>query len=90
MGQCGLVMVTTPRPAPFAQLRRLEAVLSYRNEVHQAQDKLILLLGVSVTDAMVRLRAHADAHDRPVADVAQDIVSYSGSLLRLRAASAAR
>lgn len=32
-------------------------------------------LGVSLADAMARLRAHAYAQDRPLQDVARDVVA---------------
>ncbi|MDX8034039.1 GAF and ANTAR domain-containing protein [Lentzea sp. BCCO 10_0856] len=46
-----------------------------RAEVHQATGMLSVQLGVSMDEALVRLRAHAFAHDRSVIDVARDIVS---------------
>jgi hypothetical protein len=42
--------------------------------VHNAAGILSVQLGISVTDALIRLRAHAFAHDRLLADVAQDVV----------------
>ena len=32
-------------------------------------------LGVSVTEALIRLRAYAFSHDRPLRDVAEDVVA---------------
>ncbi|MDX8141873.1 GAF and ANTAR domain-containing protein [Lentzea sp. BCCO 10_0061] len=52
-----------------------------RAEVHQATGMLSVQMGVSLDEALVRLRAHAFAHDQPVVDVARDIV---GRRLRLR------
>lgn len=46
-----------------------------RAEVHQATGMLSVQLGVSMDEALVRLRAHAFAHDRPVVEVARDIVA---------------
>jgi ANTAR domain len=48
---------------------------SYRAEIDQATGMLTEQLGVSVTDAFVRLRAYAYANDRQLADVARDIVA---------------
>jgi ANTAR domain-containing protein len=48
---------------------------SYRAEVDQATGMLTEQLGVSVTDAFVRLRAYAYANDLQLADVARDIVA---------------
>ena len=53
----------------------LEAVASYHAEVHQAAGILAARLGVGVNEALVRLRAHAYAVDRPLAAVARDVVT---------------
>jgi hypothetical protein len=42
--------------------------------VHNAAGMLSVQLRISVTDALIRLRAHAFAHDRLLTDVAQDVV----------------
>ena len=47
----------------------------HRAEVHQATGMLIVQLGVPVAEAFSRLRAYAHAQDRPLADVACDIVA---------------
>jgi len=51
-----------------------------RAEVHQATGMLSVQLGVPLDQALLRLRAHAYAHTRPLRDVAADIV---GRRLRL-------
>jgi hypothetical protein len=43
-------------------------------EVHQATGMVSVQLDVSLDDAFVRLRAHAFAAERPVQDVARDVV----------------
>jgi hypothetical protein len=43
--------------------------------VHQAAGMVAVQLGVSVADALLRLRAHAFAYDRPLRDVADDVVA---------------
>jgi len=57
---------------PVAQ----EAVLApaLRREVHQATGMILVQLGVTATDAFARLRAYSFAIDRPVTDVARDVV----------------
>lgn len=47
---------------------------THRAEVHQASGMVAVQLGLPVADAEVRLRAHAYAANRSVADVARDIV----------------
>jgi hypothetical protein len=46
-----------------------------RAEVHQATGMLSVQMGVSMDEALVRLRAHAFAHDQSVVDVSRDIVA---------------
>lgn len=46
----------------------------YRFVVHQATGMISVQLGVSVTEALIRLRAHAFANDRPINDLARDVV----------------
>jgi AmiR/NasT family two-component response regulator len=43
--------------------------------VQNAAGMVSVQLGVSVTEALIRLRAYAFSHDRPIDDVARDIVS---------------
>jgi hypothetical protein len=54
---------------------RPEDAASYRAEIDQATGMLTEQLGVSITDAFVRLRAYAYANDIQLADVARDIVA---------------
>ena len=49
--------------------------MTYRAEVHQATGMVSVQLGVSLAEALVRLRAHAWAEDRLLADVAADVVA---------------
>ncbi|REF99629.1 ANTAR domain-containing protein [Asanoa ferruginea] len=46
----------------------------YRAEVFQAQGMVMVQLGVTLAEALLRLRAHAYANDRTLADVARDVV----------------
>lgn len=50
-------------------------VLALRLEVYQAQGMVMVDLGVSLPEAMALLRAHAFIHERPLADVARDVVA---------------
>jgi hypothetical protein len=47
----------------------------YRAEVFQAQGMVMVQLGVTLAEALLRLRAHAYANDRTLADVARDVVA---------------
>ena len=46
-----------------------------RLEVYQAQGMVMVDLGVSLTEAMALLRAHAFTLGRPLGDVARDVVT---------------
>jgi len=48
---------------------------TYRAQVHQATGMISAQLGVSVAEALVRLRAHAYADGRLIAQVAADVVA---------------
>ncbi len=49
--------------------------LAHRLELYQAQGMVMMQLGTSLAQAMARLRAYAYAHDRPLHDVAADVVA---------------
>jgi GAF domain-containing protein len=53
----------------------LEAGANFPMVVHQAAGMVAVQLGVSVAQALVRLRAHAFAADRPLTDAAADVVA---------------
>jgi hypothetical protein len=46
----------------------------YHAQVHQATGMISVQLGVTLAEALVRLRAHAYGNDRPLAEVAADVV----------------
>lgn len=48
----------------------------HRAEIDQATGMLTVQLGVGVEEALVRLRAHAYAHGRRLAEVAADVVAH--------------
>jgi hypothetical protein len=62
--------------APAGQLvAELEAGSDFKYVVHQAAGMVAVQLGVSVGQALVRLRAYAFSNDRSLADVARDVVA---------------
>lgn len=69
----GLLLETQTATEP-GRTAHLDDALAYRLEVYQAQGMVMVDLGVSLDEAMARLRAHAYAHDRSLTDVARDIV----------------
>lgn len=53
----------------------VETVLNYRAEIYQAQGAVMVDLDVSLTEALVRMRAHAYATDQSLAEIASNIMS---------------
>jgi GAF domain-containing protein len=53
----------------------LDGAFESRYELHQAQGMIMVQLGISLADAMVRLRAYAYANERSLSLVAADIVA---------------
>jgi hypothetical protein len=53
----------------------LDDALDNRFELYQAQGMVTVQLGIHLHEAMIRIRAYAYAHDRPLSDVADDIVA---------------
>ena len=53
----------------------LEADADFHFVVHNAAGMVSVQEGISVTEALIRLRAFAFSHDRLLADVAEDIVA---------------
>ena len=68
-----LAMQADARPRALAP--ELEEGANFRFVVQQASGMVAVQLGVSVGEALVRLRAYAFATDRLVADVAEEIVA---------------
>ena len=53
----------------------IDEALEYRSELYQAQGMVQAQLGVSLEEAMARMRAYAYSHDRRLGDVARDVVA---------------
>jgi len=64
---------------------QLEHVPMHRAAVHQATGMISVQAGISVPDAVVMLRAYAFSEDRPISDVATEVV---GGSLRLASRAA--
>jgi hypothetical protein len=74
-GLAARAVIRMQADAPRGALgRRLEEAGNFRFVVHQASGMVAVQLGISVNDALVRLRAHAFSVDRTVSDVARDVV----------------
>ena len=71
------------REAPPEQLAaELEAGADFHYVVHQAAGMVAAQLDVSVRQALVRLRAYAFGNDRPLTEVAKDVVDRTLGLRR--------
>ena len=63
------------QPEPGKPQTILRDAVDNRYEVFQAQGMVMVQLGVSLAEAMVRIRAHAFAQDRRLSEVSGDIVA---------------
>jgi hypothetical protein len=71
---CALLLDGASREAPGQEGDCPERVAPHHPEVHQATGMIIVQLGVSAAEALIRLRAYAYANDRRLRDVARDVV----------------
>jgi len=69
------VLATQADAPPGTLGAEIEAGADLRFVVHQAAGMVSVQLGVSVTEALVRIRAHAFAYDRHLVDIARDVVA---------------
>lgn len=69
------VLLVQAGAPPDALADELEAGAQLHYVVHQAAGMVAAQQGLSVTQAIVRLRAHAFSTDRTVTEVAQDVVA---------------
>jgi hypothetical protein len=53
----------------------LEAGADFHSVVHQASGMVAAQLDVSIGQALIRLRAYAFGNDRPLSEVANDVVA---------------
>ena len=60
--------------SPDTVAEELEAGADFHFVVHNAAGMISVQQGISVTDALIRLRAYAFARDRSLTEVAQDVV----------------
>ena len=71
-----LVLETQAGAPPGAVAEELEAGADFHFAVRDTAGIVSVQLEISVTEALIRLRAHAFSHDRPIADVAQDVIAH--------------
>jgi hypothetical protein len=68
------VLAMQAQAPPFALAAGLGDGASFRSVVHQASGMVAVQLGVSVGEALVRLRGYAFGNDRLLAEVAEEVV----------------
>jgi hypothetical protein len=78
------ILLLQANAPPGIVAAELEAGADFQLVVHQAAGMVTVQLGVTVAQALVRLRAYAFGNDRPLAGVARDVVART---LRFDAAS---
>ena len=71
--QAVLLMQANAPPGKLAA--ELEASADFQYVVHQASGMVAAQLDVSVGQALIRLRAYAFGNDRPLTEVAEDVVA---------------
>jgi hypothetical protein len=72
---CALLLDAAQHDRPRPSGRRPEPAGLAHPEVHQATGMITVQLGVSAAVALIRLRAHAYAHDQRLREVAGDVVA---------------
>jgi GAF domain-containing protein len=68
------VLAMQANASPGQLAAELETSADFQYVVHQASGMVAVQLGVSVAQALIRLRAHAFSNDEPLARVAEDVV----------------
>ncbi len=69
------VLVLQANAPPGQLAAELEAGADFQYHVHQAAGMVAVQLGRSVSHALIRLRAYAFGNDRPLSDVARDVIA---------------
>ncbi len=69
------VLETQAGASADAVARALEISADFHFAVHNAAGMVSVQLGTSVAEALIRLRAYAFSNDRPLAEVAQDVIA---------------
>ena len=65
----------TAGPDGWGEGKEHGRLLDHRPEIHQAQGMVMVALGLTLADAMIRMRAHAFSSGLPLIDVARDIIT---------------
>lgn len=74
--RAALLLLLQTSPARLLTGDHALGLTLYRAEVHQAAGALAAQLALPLDQALLRLRAHAYAHDRALLDIAHDILAH--------------
>ncbi len=69
------VLLLQAKAPPGLLAAELEANADFQYRVHQASGMVAVQLGVTISQALVRLRAHAFGNGLPLVEVAEDVVA---------------
>jgi GAF domain len=69
------ILAVQAKAPPGSVAEELDRSADFHYVVHNAAGAVSVQLGVSVTEALIQLRAYAFSHDRPLREVAEDIVA---------------
>jgi len=69
------VLYLQDQPGPDGERAALTGPIDSRAEVHQATGMITIQLGISLTEALLRLRAHAYDSGQTVTEVAAEVVN---------------
>jgi hypothetical protein len=70
-----LLLYLQDHPGPDGERAELTGPIDSRAEIHQATGMITIQLGISLTEALLRLRAHAHDSGQTVTEVAAEVVS---------------
>ena len=69
------LLATQAQAAPGTLAAELEEGSDFRYVVHQASGMVSVQLQISIAEALIRLRGYAFGNDRPLTEVAEDVVA---------------
>lgn len=69
-------MAAPIRPAENGKVPDTSPLAVFRAEIHQAAGIVSVQLAVSLSAALARLQSYAEEHQRPLGDIAADVVAH--------------
>jgi hypothetical protein len=75
-GNRGSTMVAPSTPAGNGKLPDTSSLTAVRAEIHQATGIVSVQLGVTPAAALDHLQSYAHAHQRPLGEIAADVIAH--------------